>query len=194
MSRIYALLIILLPVLALNGCRQENSSAALILTEGTYICCSMPGQDAPMIISDETGNVILAWTDSRAEPRAIYVQKINKNLNPQWDPDGVLVSVSENNQTLKGITLSAPGEALVAWTESFLGPENIEYRLSIKKIGSEGNPLWSETVVTTYSTSVLAYSIQMESDGAGGAIVAWASGMPEEIEIHAQRIDSNGAL
>lgn len=194
MSRIYFLLIIILPVFALNSCCQSNSSSDLILPEGTYICCSIPGQRNPEIISDGTGNVLLAWTDSRAESSAIYVQKIDKYLNPQWDPDGVLVSISANNQAIKGITLSTPGEVMIAWAESFLGPDNIEYRLSIQKIDSEGNPVWSETVAAMYSTSVIGYSMLMETDGAGGAVVAWASGMLEEREIHAQRIDSNGAL
>jgi len=151
----------------------------------------------PVIVSDDSGGAIIAWSDSRNGTSSdIYAQRIDSSGVVQWSADGVLISTAGDDQSLPRsfpiIVSDGSGGAIIAWTDLRNGIIPVTYA---QRIDSSGVVQWTANGVLISTVVGDQVYLTMASDGRGGAIIAWqnlinATGWG----IYAQRIASNGVL
>ena len=85
------------------------------------------------------------------------------------------------------VVSDSTGGIIVAFTTG--NPDNI----SAQRINSNGSILWPLNGMDICTAGGQQGGQQIISDGAGGAIIAWADGRNSSLDIYAQRINSNGS-
>lgn len=124
----------------------------------------------------------------------------NNSLKPQlssnitWSINGNIICNETYDQELPQICSDGYGGALITWQDAREGlgyPDTYAQR-----IDSDGNALWGANGTVISSESFAQDMVQICSDGAGGAIIAWEDGRGGlgESDIYAQRIDSVGTI
>ncbi len=172
---------------ASNGITQWTAN-------GTAICNEVSTDQLQLssIISDGAGGAIIAWQDSRTGSTDIYVQKIASNGTTLWTANGTVIC----NETTAGqysprICSDGAGGAIIAWDDSRNGMNEDIYA---QKIASNGITSWTANgTVICNETTADQNKILICSDGAGGAIIAWADLRNGNDDIYVQKIASNGS-
>jgi hypothetical protein len=80
---------------ALEARRLKSNGAADWNNESRIICDAEGSQVDAQVIRKPDGEYVLAWADSRpgAEGQfAVYGQRVDSEMNPLWEPNGVLLS------------------------------------------------------------------------------------------------------
>lgn len=106
----------------------------------------------------------------------------------QWQLDGAPLSSAVNHQQNPVIVSDGQGGAIIAWTDS---RDPVRTSVYVQRVNSSGVVLW-----TWDGTPVASVGSQdspaIESDGAGGAIVAWLDYRNATNDIYAQRFNAQG--
>ncbi|MCZ7555993.1 MAG: choice-of-anchor D domain-containing protein [Bacteroidia bacterium] len=150
-------------------------------------------QTGHRLVSDGQGGAIFCWTDERVMVASsdVYAQRIDKDGYVRWTVNGVVVSSATNSQSGPDIVSDGAGGAIIAWTDTRNGNNDIY----IQRIDASGNVLWTpDGIAVTTDTSNQA-DPKLTTDGRGGAIVVWNQGhwrLPPGSKIYAQRYDANG--
>jgi hypothetical protein len=162
---------------------------------------------APEFASDESGGLLAVWLDGRNAQACspgfqadcdIYAQRIDGNGDPVWTAGGVPVAETEGNKMNIAIVADGAGGAIVIWEDA--RPPNC-CRLFAQRIDQYGNPVWPVNGVpvspeVSLSIGPMSGTPLVVSDGAGGAIIAWANNQDsiESNPLTLQRIGANGQL
>ncbi len=64
----------------------------------------------------------------------------------------------------------------------------------MQRVSASGNPLWTSNGVAICTQANQQYSPVIESDGAGGAIIAWYDARSGNDDMYAQRVNAAGAV
>ena len=132
---------------------------------GVPVCTAGNYVEAPELISDGAGGVIVSWRDYRgvSDESDVYAQRLDAGGSPVWQLDGVAISTPEGKQQDLTLVTDGAGGAIMAWR---LGDgENSEgdiYAQKIERNGFLGFPSPSITVVEDYP-----------DDQGGMAVVSW---------------------
>ena len=171
--------------------RLNAAGASLWPTGGVAVCTAPNNQGGVRMASDGAGGAIAAWNDNRTGlGNDIYVQRLNPAGTPQWVANGVAICVAVGDQYPSSIISDGAGGAIMAWDDNRIGSN---YDIYGQRVNSAGFVLWATngaaicTALSDQSGAVLA------SDGAGGAIAAWADNRNGNSDIFAQRIHATGA-
>ena len=148
------------------------------------------------IIYDAAGGAIVVWPDSsqdKFQPIS-HLSRISAEGNLLWQHD-----FSYFNQLLS----DGSGGAIICYDDP-LSTNSDDKDLIIVKIDSNGNSPWDLQGVTVPRKGYQSNTLQITSDGSGGAIVVWEElesqpastpGNPKVINrLLAQRIDSKGRM
>ena len=85
------------------------------------VVCSAPGsRDALVMAPDGFGGALLVWRDSRDEPAGdLYAHHLlaNGELDPAFAANGTAVAAVPGGVAEPSLSVVAPGEAVVAWTD-----------------------------------------------------------------------------
>lgn len=149
------------------------------------------------ICTDGAGGAIVTWHDFRSGQFTpdIYAQRVlaSGTVDPAWPPDGVALCTAAGVQNQPAVTPDGAGGAIIAWRDTRSGDSDI-YAVRVLATGSV-DPAWPSDGVALCS---MAGSSQagpaIVSDGAGGAIVAWADGRNVDADIYAQRVLPSGTV
>jgi hypothetical protein len=167
---------------------------------GGPVCTAVLTQTLPMIVSDGAGGAIVTWYDGRSGNNyiIIYAQRLNAAGVPQWTADGVaLCSVAgalfSDGDPGPAMVSDGAGGAIVTWSDGRSGNGDIY----AQRVSAAGVPQWTADGVALCTNPSTQYPPAIASDGAGGAIVAWAdfrnSSSPNfQSDIYAQRITAAG--
>jgi hypothetical protein len=143
----------------------------------------------PQITSDSSGGAIVTWVDDRSGQKNIYARKINASGAPQWTANGVMVrgAAVAGNAYSPRIVSDGAGGALIAWEEDRSSPQ---YTVFAQKVSAAGKTLWTSNGVAIRGAGVPgdAYSVEMVSDGSGGALMSWEDLRSGRSDIYAQRV------
>ncbi|MBN2058516.1 MAG: hypothetical protein JW782_06955, partial [Candidatus Saganbacteria bacterium] len=122
---------------------------------------------------DASGNIFVAWNDIRSGDKDntdIYIQKISSSGVKQWTDGGLGVCALTSNQTNVKVVADGSGGAIVAWSDN----RSTTYtELYAQRVKSSGSNLWTNNGVAVV-TSNNAIDVQILSDGASGAFMAWS--------------------
>jgi hypothetical protein len=167
---------------------------------GTAICTENEEQMNPQLTSDGDFGAIIVWDDFRSTSSYdIYTRRIDKFGNPQWNPNGNLVSLSTqmiiDNNYPKLISDGAGG-AIITWKDRRNYATN-GFDIYAQRISASGVIKWigGDTAICTVLQD--QENQEIVSDGEGGAIIAWMDFRDittSSWDIYAQRVNSNGKI
>jgi len=142
------------------------------------------------ITSDGAGGAVIAWEDGRSGSKwDIYAQRINASGTCLWTADGVGMRPTEaSDARYPQITTDGVGGAVIVWQDYRSSRSGIY----AQRINANGTCIWTaDGVEVREPASTIAQSPQIDSDGSGGAVIAWddeRSGITNKVDIYAQRI------
>ncbi|MCX6182603.1 MAG: T9SS type A sorting domain-containing protein [Bacteroidetes bacterium] len=154
-------------------------------SRGVAICRLDGDQQGPSIVSDNAGGAIIVWEDARQSfDLNIYAQRINAAGVSQWTSNGIPVSSNADNDKEPKAISDGNGGIVVSWLHS-----SSSFVIA-QKLNSNGVLQWDNAGVSI-TNSYYNYKVQMCTDGAGGAIIAWESLVTQ---VSAQRVTTSGSL
>ena len=166
---------------------------------GKLIAHAVARQEDPEVIYSENGNWIFAWVDYRLTPEVIeagdvYTQKVNSSGDPLWTSGGVLVCSATGVQLNLRLVADGSGGVIILWEDNRSGDGNDIYA---QRITSTGVPAtgWPTNGLVVISYLGRQEEITVDTDGSGGAIVAWTdTRFSGNKNIYAQRVTPQGTL
>ena len=171
---------------------QRVSTDGQTLWQQDGILVAQPGnQTDPRLISDGQGGAIVAWRDDHAGQ--IYVQRIASDGTLLWAADGVQLSSNQGYHTAHVITSDHAGGAIVAWND-YDESQVVSPIVYMQHIRADGTLAWTIGGITVTSAWHGQFYPQIASDGAGGAILAWAGDCARWSGLCVQRVLSDGSL
>ncbi|MEP7104054.1 MAG: hypothetical protein ABI721_05080 [Candidatus Dojkabacteria bacterium] len=165
----------------------NSAGAPQWTTNGVAIMTGNNDNSKPALISDGLGGAIITWSDSRSGNADIYAQRINRTGTVQWTANGVTISNPTGNQNVPEIISDGNGGAIITWYDFRAGVSNAD--VYVQRVNSAGTVQWTANGVQLTSIAGNQQTVQIVSDGTGGAIIAWEDG-----DVSAQRVNSAGAI
>ncbi len=169
-------LILLLPILPIVSAAWE--------TNGIPICTEVGYQYYPDICAAENGSAIVTWQDPRVDEADIYAQKISETGEVEWTINGTSICSENYYQAGPDICTDGAGGAIIAWYDW----RGADYDIYVQKVNSTGNAQWDLNGIPICTETGNQMYPEIIADGAGGAIIAWQSGL----YVYAQKVNSTG--
>jgi hypothetical protein len=177
--------------------QRVNASGVVQWTvDGVSLCTDSDNQSEPAIASDGAGGAIVSWQDSRSAAPGLYAQRVNALGSAQWTAGGVALSIVDNIGELP--ENNAPlavgsGGAIVAWSDhrdSAVYPD-----IYAQRVDGSGVVQWTTNGVVLCAADKDQIDPVIVSDGADGAIVAWADWRSgTDYDVYAQRVTASGTI
>jgi hypothetical protein len=164
---------------------QWNSNAA----ENTRYTDLTGEQVIPKIAVCTDGFAYIAWFSNHTGNYNVYLQRIDKDGNPQWPNNGILVSDNTQDSWLTDWDMSVDAEncALLVFSDIRTGTLNpFGYRVS-----PAGEMLWGEDGVALSSSTNFEPTPKVCGTQAGNAVFAWISSGTKS-EVHFQKVSPDG--
>ena len=158
--------------------------------DGVPVCTVTGDQISTVAVSDGSGGAVIAWQDLRGGSSDIYVQRIDAGGNRLWNTSGVALCTATSSQIYPKITTDGSGGAIVAWEDWRDGTRDIYAR----RVDGAGNVLWTIFGVQVCSQNFESQTPVIESDGTGGAYIAWEDRRSGGYDIYFDRISADGTL
>ena len=175
-------------VAAIAGFVVLPASAAWI-NDGVPVCTSAYTQQQMQAISDGAGGIIMVWRDERTGTNYdIYAQRIDGRGFPLWTAEGVVVCTAVNTQENPQIISDMAGGVIIVWQDLRGG----SYDIYTQRVNGSGVPLWTPNGVAVCTAPNTQQYPQLDSDGAGGAIIAWQDDRGGSLDIYARRVNASG--
>lgn len=153
------------------------------------------GARSPVSVSDGSGGMIVVWEhgipgcDSQCVETNIYAQRVDSSGNLLWNPLGIAICASPDQQFGIDVVADGSGGAYISWQDWRDDLSSIY----VQHITPEGS-LLGQVNGTKVSIGFDNFDAQITSDGVGGAIVAWSSTDSDPdfftSDILAQRVSS----
>ena len=163
---------------------------------GTLVSAAPKGQVGLAIVADGLGGIIVTWTDFRSgNPGSdIYAGHVFGTgvVDPAWPVNGLALCDAAGSQTAPRIVSDAAQGAIVAWTDTREGANQIfAQRVSSAGVIVSGWPINGRKVSIDGVDEVLP---TLAADGAHGAIVAWGGGNTGHHNQRAHHLLASGLL
>ena len=162
--------------------------------DGVALCTMSRDQLVPKIVSDGAGGAIAAWEDYRIGSffeSDIYARRVNAAGAPQWAVDGVALCAAPHGQSSPQVLADGAGGAFVAWSDG----RGFNDDIFAQQVDSSGVSLWTADGVALCTAAGDQLVPQIESDGAGGAVVSWSDERSTTDEdLYAQRVSAGATL
>lgn len=169
-----------------SGFVQWGMDAAVVCALGSLF-------EHAQLIADGTGGAFIAWDDSRDGGTAdIYAQRISASGTVQWTENGQAVSTAIATQGRPVMTLDGAEGVIIAWHDY----RNISATdIYSQRLDANGSALWTADGIPVCTAQRTQSTPQIDSDGAGGAIITWPDYRNgSEFHIYAQRVSSGGSI
>jgi hypothetical protein len=180
--------------------RINGNGESLWTANGVAICIAPDEQTYPQIISDGNGGAIITWTDWRnreSTGQDIFAQGINADGTLKWSE--VIVCAINDGQGQPALASDGKGGAILVWQDGRNASDGTSAAdLYAQRIDSNGSLKWLANGVSICHAFRQQTNPRLVSDGSGGAIITWQdernlnNTYPSNIDIYAQRINSNG--
>ena len=155
---------------------------------GVTPCPTAFSQQAPAIVSDGAGGVIVAWQDARNGTQDIYAARIGHLGNIVWHDACGAVFSGTGNQTAPVMVSDGAGGAIIAWDDTRNGGNDIY----AQRIDGLGKALWNANGVAVCTGTGVHAHPTITTDGAQGAIIAWDDTRSGNADIYVARYTYDG--
>jgi hypothetical protein len=164
------------------------SARAGWLPDGIPVGSGAGDQSSAQAIADGTGDVIIVWRDRRGSDYDIYIQRLGRDGNALWTPNGVAVCAAIGHQEGPSIASDGAGGAIVSWSDARTGDAHIY----AQRVDGSGVPLWDTDGHPVCTAPGHHTGSTVLADGAGGAFIAWNFGFAASTDVYLQRVDAAG--
>lgn len=177
--------------------RVDGAGTLLWTGGGVAICTAAHEQSNLGAVSDGVGGAILGWLDYRtgAAEADVYAQRVNASGAVQWAANGVAVTTALGNQFLTSVISDGAQGAILVWQDRRNGSDDDVYA---QRINGSGQTAWTPDGVVLCAAVNDQSGPVAASNGAGGAVVAWADYRlqtliaPDGIRIMGQYVTAAG--
>jgi hypothetical protein len=154
----------------------------------------MAVQQSPTIVSDGAAGALIAWVDSRLGSNDIYAQHVLSYgaLDMLWPASGQALCNAVSSQVTPRICKDGSGGAIVAWADYRSGFGDI-YAQHVQA-GGTVDPQWPTDGRALVTAANDQLNPVLETDGSGGALVAWEDYRGGFGDIYVTRLLSSGTL
>ena len=108
--------------------------------------------------------------------------------NAQWQADGTPLSSAAGMQHFSKSVSDGSGGIIVTWMDV----RGSVFDIYAQRINSSGVAQWPVDGVAVCAAAGNQFAINIVSDGAGGAIIAWIDSRNDAGDIYAQRVNASG--
>lgn len=177
--------------------RLDSDGNLLWGEDGLLVCSENFEQFDPLVVPDDTGGAIIAWTDLRNQQTVaveVYCQRVDAMGNLGKGPGGIPICTSDESQSSPCMAPDGRGGAIVAWIDGRGGLET-STDIYAQRLDQDGDRRWDEAGVPICVEENRQENPAMAPDGSGGVIVGWTQVPPtdwENRDVFAQRVDSLG--
>ena len=162
--------------------QKINTNGVIVWANDVKVNATDTGdQTNPALALDSSGNIYLAWQDSRSGLSRIYMQKFDSDGNRLWGVDDILVSedTPSGNQQNPKIILDQSGNIYFAWQDSRNGDSDIY----IQKVDSDGNVIWPDDIRVNAETLGDQRNPDLLINQAGNLVVTWQDNKTGDYDI-----------
>ncbi len=188
MKRNTALIVALMLLITGSGLVLAGDAESLILddrwgqVDENLPICTIPGDALdPVAIPDGEGGLLITWRDYRESEWDIFAQRLDRNGNPLWTPNGTVICTESGHQTNPLIVPDGEGGAIITWQDW----DNIFGQ----RVNGKGHCLWAYNGKRLMSGMGLQ-GYDMIPDPNGGFITV----ISEVTRVWAARFDNNGDM
>ena len=158
--------------------------------DGVPLCAATNSQLWPAIASDGAGGAIVTWADSRSGWSGVYAQRVNASGVVQWAADGVALCSGTWPVLFPRISPDGSGGAILTWQDGRGADEDIY----AQRVDASGVAQWTTNGVALCTAIMDQRRPVLDSDGGGGAVIAWEDNRSGVQHIYAQRVNASGAV
>jgi hypothetical protein len=173
--------------------RLLSSGVVAWQPDGVAVCSTAGMQDAPHVVEDGSGGMIVVWQDKRSGDHwDIYAQRIGPAGDALWTEGGVPVCTVAGDQWLSGqcIVRIGSGNAVIVWHDERSGESPDIFAQSISL---DGALIWQDDGATVCAAPGSQTRAHVVGDGAAGAFVVWMDDRTDSYgDIYAQCLNSGG--
>lgn len=169
-------------------CGQSSINPEWIPANNLPVCTAENAQYFPILTTDGNDGVIVTWRDGRNGNYDIYGQRVDKNGNMVWTPDGIPICDQDAAQGAPEIVTDMQGGAIIIWGDMRNGSQDS----FAQRVDANGEKLWAPDGVSVCTEPTLQDDFTAISDGTGGVIVVWEDWRSGNQDIYIQRISSEG--
>ena len=179
------------PACRLYVTKLDRTTGARIWDDDLLVSDFAAANSAVAMASDGGRGAIVVWTDANF---VLFVQRVKGSGDTAW-PRATTVSSSPFPSIWPLAVEDDAGGAIIAWTDFHSTASANAY---VQRVNHGGALGWRAGGVALGATSatqaVGGGKNELQSDGAGGAIVTWMGMQTGRVQIYAQRITRAGAL
>lgn len=169
-------------------CGQTSINPEWIPANNMPVCTAENAQYFPKLTTDGDDGVIVAWRDGRNGSYDIYGQRVDKNGDMAWTPDGIPICDQDAAQGAPEIVTDMKGGAIIIWGDMRNGTQDS----FAQRVDANGEKLWDHDGISVCTEPTLQDDFTAISDGNGGVIVVWEDWRAGNQDIYIQRISSEG--
>lgn len=106
--------------------RVDGTGSMLWTVDGVALCQATGEQISPTVVADALGGATVVWRDLRGGTESdLYVQHVDAAGGVSWAPDGLPLCQAPGNQSEAAAITDGVGSAIVAWTDTRSGNQDI---------------------------------------------------------------------
>ena len=173
--------------------RVNANGVAQWTANGIAVAAFTSAQQTPQIASDGAGGAIITWEDYRSGEYLVYAQRVGPSGTLLWAAGGVAATTSTSRQRYQQIVADGDGGAIISWVDYRVSPSDIY----AQRLNASGVRQWAAGGVAVCSATGGQMGVQMDEDGAGGAVLAWEDdrrGSTTNSDVYVQRISNTGVV
>lgn len=152
------------------------------------VCTAKKSQHFPAVTRVKNGDVVVVWRDARNGNYDVYAQRVDKEGNMLWQPDGISICDLESSQSSPILVSDMDGGAIIIWGDT----RNGSLDCYAQRIDSKGQKMWEPDGLAVCIEETLQDDFVAASDGSGGVIIIWEDWRTGNQDIYAQRISADG--
>lgn len=148
-------------------------------------------QYEPMVITSQSGDIYIVWTDERNGDKDIYLAKYASTSNFLWEikanNDGGVTS-----QYQADIAKDSGDNIYLSWTDERNGDKDIYMQ---KYNPSDGSSVWpNDKKINSIADTSNQYSPSMAINSTNNIYLVWTDDRNGDLDIYAQMTDNNGDI
>jgi len=175
--------------------RIGSNGNILWTTDGIKVTPSNVWSYTNSMCSDGNGGAFISW-HAILDSNSLSVQHINANGTLMWDSSGITIcSTTLSGQIIAKIASDNNGGAIIVWGDTRNVGNNNE-DIYAQRVNAAGIFQWTANgIAVSNASGGQGSSMQITSDGSGGAIMAWEDQRSgTTVEIYTQKINADGAI
>ncbi len=151
---------------------------------------------SPKVYGAQDGYVYAAWQRSGTGNDVIRIHRLDPSGQKMWGEDGVSLTSTAGEYTWPQLLESANGDILVKYfidSGPFWAPIRHMY---VARYNTQGVQLWNTPITEAGGISAWNQIVSFESDGMGGAVLAWYDDRNSDMvnEVYVARVLGDGSL